>query len=114
MAGDIPPKLADSMAPDMAQAPNAAMNPEPAPGTTTTNLPTAASPRQKSAMTAAITCTATGLPNFTYDVDLADPANVVLTDPAGWGQAGFVKFPRVEDELTSLRLGAERSFDDGI
>ncbi|KGM53522.1 hypothetical protein N800_07440 [Lysobacter daejeonensis GH1-9] len=58
--------------------------------------------------------TATGLPHFTYDVDLADPANVVLTDPAGWGQAGFVKFPSVEDELTSLRVGAERSFDDGI
>lgn len=56
----------------------------------------------------------TGLPQFSYGEDYADPSNLVLTDPAGWGQAGFIKYPGVEDELTSFRLSAERSFLDGI
>src|SRR3546814_17466167 len=56
----------------------------------------------------------TGLPQFSYGEDYADPSNLVLTDPGGWGQAGFIKFPGVEDELTSLRLSAKRGFVDGI
>lgn len=56
----------------------------------------------------------TGLPSFSYGEDYTDPSNLVLTDPAGWGQAGFIKFPGVEDELTSLRLGATRGFATGI
>lgn len=55
---------------------------------------------------------ATGLPTFTYNRDFTQ--NVVLTDPGGWGQAGFVKFPGVDDELTSFRVDAERAFDEGI
>ncbi|MGH8086015.1 MAG: TonB-dependent receptor, partial [Lysobacter sp.] len=56
----------------------------------------------------------TGLPQFSYGEDYADPSNLVLTDPAGWGQNGFIKYPGVEDELTSFRLSAKRSFLDGI
>ncbi|MEZ0469651.1 TonB-dependent receptor [Luteimonas salinilitoris] len=55
-----------------------------------------------------------GLPTFTYREDYTDPSNLVLTDPGGWGQEGFIKFPEVEDRLASLRLGAERRFDAGI
>jgi iron complex outermembrane recepter protein len=55
-----------------------------------------------------------GLPQFTYGRDYTDPNTIVLTDPGGWGQDGFVKFPKVEDELKSIRLGAERSFETGI
>jgi iron complex outermembrane receptor protein len=55
-----------------------------------------------------------GLPQFDYGLDYTDPSIIVLTDPGGWGQDGFVKFPEVEDELTSVRLGAERSFESGI
>lgn len=55
-----------------------------------------------------------GLPHFTYGLDYADPSVVVLTDPGGWGQDGFMKTPTVEDELTSVRLGAERNFETGI
>ncbi|HJW46358.1 MAG TPA: TonB-dependent receptor, partial [Lysobacter sp.] len=55
-----------------------------------------------------------GLPHFTYGRDYTDPNTVVLTDPGGWGQEGFVKFPHVEDELTSIRFGAERNFETGI
>jgi len=56
----------------------------------------------------------TGLARFRHVQDYTDPANLVFTDPAGWGQAGFVKFPAVEDELSSVRLDAERLFDTSI
>lgn len=51
---------------------------------------------------------------FRYGEDYTDPANVVLTDPAGWGQEGFLKRPSVEDRLWSAKLGAERMFETGI
>lgn len=50
---------------------------------------------------------------FNPTLDYADPSLMLLTDPQGWGQAGFIKRPSTEDTLTSLRLSAERSFDDG-
>jgi iron complex outermembrane recepter protein len=55
-----------------------------------------------------------GLGHFTYGEDYADPSNIVLTDPGGWGQDGFIKRPSVEDELKSVRLNAERLFNDSI
>jgi iron complex outermembrane receptor protein len=55
-----------------------------------------------------------GVPQFDFGRDYTDPDAIVLTDPGGWGQDGFIKFPKVEDELTSLRLGAERNFESGI
>ncbi len=56
----------------------------------------------------------TGLPRFTYGEDYTDPSNLVLTDPGGYGQDGFIKLPSVEDELKSLRLDLERSFEQGM
>ncbi|MBI2381287.1 MAG: TonB-dependent receptor [Gammaproteobacteria bacterium] len=55
-----------------------------------------------------------GRPQFSYNRGFTDANQIVLTDPAGWGQAGFVKYPHVEDELTSLRASAERMFDEGM
>lgn len=55
-----------------------------------------------------------GRPQFDYDLDYTDPSIIVLTDPGGWGQDGFIKSPEVEDTLTSVRLGAERNFESGI
>lgn len=55
----------------------------------------------------------TGLPSLSFGQNYADPARIVLTDPGGWGQDGYIKFPEFEDELRSLRLTAEHVFDDG-
>ncbi|MCK0127588.1 TonB-dependent receptor [Erythrobacter sp. F6033] len=53
---------------------------------------------------------------YTIDglLDYTDPANVLLTDPGGWGQVGFVKQPIIEDELHQLRLEADWNFDGGF
>jgi iron complex outermembrane recepter protein len=48
------------------------------------------------------------------ELDYTDPANVLLTDPGGWGQVGFIKEPRIEDELHQLRAEARWEFDSGI
>ena len=53
-------------------------------------------------------------PQFSYGLDYADPNVIVLTDPGGWGQDGYIKTPEIEDELTSFRAGAERLFDSGL
>ncbi len=50
---------------------------------------------------------------FTSDLDYADPALIMLTDPQGWGQAGFIKEPQTDDELHALRISAERQLDNG-
>lgn len=55
-----------------------------------------------------------GLTYLDYGRNYTDPAQLVLTDAGGWAQDGYVKYPHVEDAMTSLRLGAERSFIDGI
>lgn len=52
-------------------------------------------------------------------LDYADPSLILLTDPLGWGgfpgtgQTGFIKEPQTDDQLTSLRLTAEREFTNG-
>jgi len=53
---------------------------------------------------------------YTIDglLDYTDPANVLLTDPGGWGQVGFVKQPIIEDELHQLRAEAYWEFDGGL
>lgn len=54
----------------------------------------------------------------TYSIDTAldytNPANVLLTDPGGWGQVGFIKQPIIEDELHQLRAEAYWEFDGGL
>jgi len=47
-------------------------------------------------------------------LDYTNPANVLLTDPGGWGQVGFLKQPIIEDELNQLRAEAYWEFDGGL
>ena len=47
-------------------------------------------------------------------LDYTDPNVVVLTDPGGWGQVGFIKEPKIEDELNQLRLEAAYDLDKGF
>lgn len=46
-------------------------------------------------------------------IDYTDPSNVLLTDPGGWGQVGFLREPEINDELTQLRLEADYEVDLG-
>ncbi len=54
--------------------------------------------------------------NFVFgsQIDYSDPSLILLTDPQGWGQAGYLKRPSTDDELTALRLEATRHVDNGI
>jgi len=54
-----------------------------------------------------------GRPDFSFSRDYTDPTQIVLTDPGGWGQDGYIKTPQIDDELTSYRLDFEKSFVDG-
>lgn len=47
-------------------------------------------------------------------LDYTNPANVLLTDPGGWGQVGFIKQPIIQDELHQLRAETFWEFDGGI
>lgn len=53
-------------------------------------------------------------PSFTFSRNYADPTAIVLTDPGGWGQDGYIKTPQIDDELTSFRLDFEKSFAEGM
>lgn len=55
-----------------------------------------------------------GLPHFTYGRDYTNPQQIVLTDPAGWNQEGYEKYPHVDDHLKTLRLSLERAFLTGM
>ena len=47
-------------------------------------------------------------------LDYTDPANVLLTDPGGWGQVGFIKQPKINDELSQLRAELKYEFGGGL
>ncbi|GAA0754943.1 iron complex outermembrane receptor protein [Erythromicrobium ramosum] len=53
---------------------------------------------------------------YTIDglIDYTNPANVLLTDPGGWGQVGFLRVPETNDELHQLRAEAYWEFDGGF
>ncbi len=64
--------------------------------------------------------------NGTYDIvptlDYGNPANLVITDPRGWGyngtatvvQAGFLNRPDFKDDLKSLRASLDGQFGQGM
>jgi len=52
-----------------------------------------------------------GLPSITAGLNYADPALIKLVDSGGWGQAGYLKDPKVDDEIKSARLAAKVSHD---
>lgn len=52
-----------------------------------------------------------GLPTITSGINYADPAIIKLVDSGGWGQAGYLKKPKVVDEIKSIRLAARVNHD---
>ncbi|MEO8673604.1 MAG: TonB-dependent receptor plug domain-containing protein, partial [Tahibacter sp.] len=55
-----------------------------------------------------------GPPDLHFGADYTDPSSIVLTDPGGWGQDGYIKTPQVRDTLDSFRVDFERSFGGGL
>lgn len=55
--------------------------------------------------------TGPGFPTFTPGLNYADPATVVLSDPAGWGHDGRLETPSQKDTLKSMRLTGRRDLD---
>ena len=47
-------------------------------------------------------------------LDYTDPNLVLLTDPGGWGQVGFIKEPKIDDELHQLRGALDYDLDNGF
>ena len=52
-----------------------------------------------------------GRPVFSYGLNYADPNVIKLLDSGGWGQDGYIKFPKVTDELKSMRMTAKKDLD---
>jgi iron complex outermembrane receptor protein len=58
-------------------------------------------------------------PSYSTGLDYTDRNIIRLTDVQGWGggnalpQAGYSKLPRVEDELTGVRLSGKKSLGEG-
>lgn len=59
-----------------------------------------------------------GVASFDIGIDYADPTQIFLTDPRGWGgnrvQAGYLNSPTTDDELNSVRLTVEGQLDAGF
>jgi iron complex outermembrane recepter protein len=55
-----------------------------------------------------------GVPTFNYSLNYADPNIVRLTDAGGWGQDGYVKYPKVKDELKAFRLSAKQDLGGAL
>ena len=65
-------------------------------------------------------------PDGTFDIvptiDYSNPANLVITDPRGWGyngtepvvQAGFLNKPKFKDDLKALRVSLNGEFGGGF
>ncbi len=55
--------------------------------------------------------------DFDFGLDYADPDNLRFADPGGWGgdraQAGYLKDFDIRDDLNTLRIDLERSFESG-
>lgn len=48
-----------------------------------------------------------------HTLDYTDSNTVLLTDPGGWGQVGFIKRPQIDDELHQLRAETNYAIDAG-
>ncbi len=48
-----------------------------------------------------------------HTLDYTDPSTVLLTDPGGWGQVGFIKRPQIDDELHQIRAETNYEVDAG-
>jgi iron complex outermembrane receptor protein len=56
----------------------------------------------------------TGLPRFTPGLSYDDANVIKLTDPGGWGQDGYIKFPKTSDELKAARFDLSRDINSFI
>jgi iron complex outermembrane receptor protein len=56
----------------------------------------------------------TGLPSLTPGLNYDDTNVVKLTDPGGWGQDGYLKFPKVTDKLKTARFDIARDIDSPV
>ncbi|MEK8053178.1 TonB-dependent receptor [Ideonella sp. DXS22W] len=52
--------------------------------------------------------TGSGVSQITPALNYSSPTQMLLSDPAGWGHDGLIKYPHVTDEVKSLRLSAKR------
>jgi len=55
-----------------------------------------------------------GLPHYSVGLNYADPNIVKLSDPGGWGQDGYIKFPKVSDELKAARFDLSKDINSPI
>lgn len=56
----------------------------------------------------------TGLPRFSTGLNYADTSIIKLTDAGGWGQDGYIKFPKTSDELKAARFDLARDINSPI
>jgi len=56
----------------------------------------------------------TGLPHFSTGLNYADTSIIKLTDSGGWGQDGYIKFPKTTDELKAARFDLSRDINSPI
>ena len=61
--------------------------------------------------TVSYTTDGNGVPTFRYGLNYADPAIIKLTDSGGWGQDGYIKFPKVTDELKAARVSTRKELE---
>ncbi len=54
-----------------------------------------------------------GYATYQYGLDYADPSNLMLQDPGGWGGVGFDKHMGTEDQLDTFRAALEHKFESG-
>lgn len=60
------------------------------------------------------TNTHTGVPTYQPGLNYSDPNIIKLVDSGGWGQDGYIKFPKVSDELKAGRLDFGKDLDSWI
>ncbi|HZP64776.1 MAG TPA: TonB-dependent receptor [Rudaea sp.] len=56
----------------------------------------------------------TGLPHLSPGLTYSDPNVIKLTDPGGWGQDGYLKFPKTTDKLKAVRFDLARDINSWV
>lgn len=51
--------------------------------------------------------------SYDFNRDYADPTQVLLRDPAGWGRDGRIETPRLQDSIQAYRFELSRAFEAG-
>ncbi|MGA9333931.1 MAG: TonB-dependent receptor [Rudaea sp.] len=56
----------------------------------------------------------TGLPTYNVGLNYADSNIIKLVDSGGWGQDGYIKFPKVTDDLKAGRVDLSKDINSAI